>query len=209
MSKVRVSRETTVSVVQARCRRGGTMGRGARGRSLPTDTLPSPPLSRPLRRRPGAPVAGRGGSRRRRRTNSRGGRHGRGVTTAAVRACGAPCVEVLLGSCATCGAWSVTPPSPGCIAASRMQPSRRPGAAPGRHSPPPQSDQHAVGDMQGMGARAELEPWCRRGGAGPVGPERVREQTSVAWCTALICLSRWGRPTAPEGQFCCAVLCAE
>lgn len=27
----------------------------------------------------------------------------------------------------------------------------------------PQSDQHAVGDMQGMGARAELEPWYRRG----------------------------------------------
>lgn len=145
MSEVRVSRETTVSVVRARCRRSGTMGRGARGRPLPSDTLPPPPL----------------------------GRHGRAAATAAMRAGGAPCVEVLLGSCATrgerrggraqpCRARSVPAPPLGCVAAPRMQTSRRPGAASGRHSPPPRSALLAVGDVQGMGsesgARAVVSP---------------------------------------------------
>lgn len=125
--------------VRASCRCGGTMGRGARGGLLPSDTLPSPSLGRPLRRRPGAPVARPGCSRGRRRTNSRGERHGGGAATAAVRAGGARCVEVLREGCATrgerpgrrarpCRVWSVPPPSPGCAAASRMQPASRPGA---------------------------------------------------------------------------------
>lgn len=142
MSKVRVSRETTVSVGRAWCRLGGTTGRGVRGRPPPSDTLPSPLLGRPLRRRPGAPVARPGWSRGRRRTNSRGERHGGGAATAAVRAGGARCVEVLREGCATrgerpgrrarpCRVWSVPPPSPGCAAASRMQPASRPGAVSG------------------------------------------------------------------------------
>ena len=59
------------------------------------------------------------------------------------------------------------------------------------------------------GARAELEPWCRRRGAGPVGRPRVREQASAARWTAVIRLSRTGRMAAPEGQVCCAFLCPE
>ena len=108
-----------------------------------------------------------------------------------------------------CRARSVTPPSPGCIAVSRMQPSRRPGAASGRHSPPPQSDQHAVGDMQGMGSESGARAVVPPRGTRPVCRQPVREQTSVAWWSAVLRLSRPGRMAAPDGQFCCAYLCAE
>lgn len=164
--------------VRAWCRRGGTMGRGARGRPLPSDALPSPPLARPLRRRPGAPVARPGCSRGRRRTNSRGERHGGGAATAAVRAGGARCVEVLREGCATCGerpgrrarpcrVWSVPPPSPGCAAAPRMQPSSRPRAVAGCPLPPRQTSSRS-GTCRESGARAEHESECRREGARPV-----------------------------------------
>lgn len=179
--EVRVSRETTVSVVRAWCRRSGTMGRGARGRPLPSDTLPPPPLCRPVCR-VGQAHLSQGVGQPQAATHEltgRDGRYGRRAATAAVRAGGAPCVETLLGSCATrgerlgrrappCRARPVPAPPLGCAAASRMQPSRRSGAAFGRHSPPPRSALPAVGDVQGLGsesgARAVVSPKGRGAG---------------------------------------------
>ena len=80
----------------------------------------------------------------------RGVRHGRGAATEAVRAGGAPCVEVLLGSCAMRG----------------ERPGRRAWPCRARSVPAPlphdQPSSRSV-KCREWGARAELEPWCGRG----------------------------------------------
>ena len=151
MSEVRVSRETTVSVVRARCRRSGTMGRGARGRPLPSDTLPPPPLGRPLRRvgqahlsrgvgaAAGGDTQAHGAGWTARPRGGDGGRAGSGPS---------PLLH-----------WGALQPR-GC--------SRRGDRVPRLDATPLPRDQPCSRSVtcRERGARAELELRCRRGGCG-------------------------------------------
>lgn len=164
MLEVRVSRETTVFGVQARCCRSETKGRGGRGRPLPTDTLPSPSLGRPLRRRSGA-LAARARGRPQAATHEltgwitrpRGGDGG----------CEGPAVHPAL-KCSSGAARRVGPgPSP-LLHPGALQPrgcSRRGDRVPRRGATPLPHSQTSTRSVtcREWGAGAELEPWCRRG----------------------------------------------
>ena len=133
------------------------------------------------------------GSRRRRHTSSRGGMDGTAAGGDGGRAGSGP--SPLLH-------WGALQPR-GC--------SRRGDRVPRLGATPLPHDQPCSRSVtcREWGARAELEPWCRRRGAGPVGRPRVRVQTSAAWRSAVLRLSRTGRMAAPDGQVCCAFLCPE
>ena len=153
--------------VRAWCRRGGTMGRGARGRPLPTDMPPSPPLGRALCRfvvggahlSPGVGAAGGGDARS----------HGEdGFVLGRDRGCdGRPAVHRAL-RCASGAARFVGNVLAGWCGRAGHGPSlplRRARGSPenaaveqagcrGWVPPPPTSDLLAVGDVQGIGGQS-------------------------------------------------------
>ena len=153
--------------VRAWCRRGGTMGRGARGRPLPSDALPSPPLARALCRSvvggahlsPGVGAAGGGDARS----------HGEdGFALGRDRGCdGWPAVHralrcasgaarfvgnVLAGWCGRAGHGPSLP-----LRRARGSPENaavEQAACRGWVPPPPTSDLLAFGDVQGIGGQS-------------------------------------------------------